>query len=93
MDHWQRLLPGRIFEMRYETLIDDLEGMSRRMVDFVGLPWDPNCLHFFETERTVATISKWQVRQPIYRTSVARWKPYERHLEPLRNALGDLASA
>jgi tetratricopeptide (TPR) repeat protein len=93
MDHWQSVMPGRIFEMRYEALVDDLEGHSRKMVDFVGLPWDPACLQFFETDRTVATISKWQVRQPIYKTSVARWKPYEPHLGPLKEALGDLVEA
>jgi tetratricopeptide (TPR) repeat protein len=90
MQHWQDVMPGRIFEMRYEALVDDLEGQSRKMVDFVGLPWDPGCLQFFETDRTVATISKWQVRQPIYKTSVARWKPYEQYLGPLKAALGDL---
>jgi len=93
MQHWQDVMPGRIFEMRYEALVDDLEGQSRRMVDFVGLPWDPACLQFFETDRTVATISKWQVRQPIYKTSVTRWKPYEPHLGPLKTALGDLVQA
>ncbi len=76
MEHWKALLPAQVFEMRYEALVDDLEGMSRRTVDFIGLPWDDACLQFFETERTVTTISKWQVRQPIYKTSVARWKPY-----------------
>jgi len=90
MAHWNKVLPGRIFEMRYETLVGDLEGEARRLTDFVGLDWDPACLDFFKTERTVATISKWQVRQPIYRTSVARWKPFAAHLEPLESALGDL---
>ena len=92
MEHWKALLPGQIFELSYEALVDDLEGMSRKMVDFIGLPWDDACLQFFETERTVATISKWQVRQPIYRTSVARWKPYEAYLGPLKAALGDLVA-
>ena len=93
MEHWKAVIPDRIFEVRYEDLVGDLEGVSRRMIDFVGLEWDPACLQFFETERTVSTISKWQVRQPIYRTSIARWKPFERHLGPLRDALGDLVAS
>lgn len=90
MEHWKAVLADRVFEMNYEALVDDLEGMSRTMVDFVGLPWNEACLQFFETERTVSTISKWQVRQPIYKTSVARWKPYETYLGPLKEGLGDL---
>jgi hypothetical protein len=61
------------------------------MLDFIGLDWDPACLQFFANERSVSTISRWQVRQPIYKTSIARWKPYERHLGPLIAALGPLA--
>jgi hypothetical protein len=87
MEHWKQLLPGRFFEMRYEDLVADLDGKARAMVDFVGLPWDPACLQFFETERTVSTISKWQVRQPLYSSSIARWKPYEKYLGPLKEAL------
>jgi hypothetical protein len=90
MEHWKTVLPGQVFEMQYEDLVDDLEGKSRQMVDFIGLPWDPACLQFFQTERTVATISKWQVRQPIYKTSVARWKPYEAHLGPLKDGVAGL---
>lgn len=91
MDHWKSVLPDRIFEMRYEALVANLEGEARRVVDFVGLDWDPACLDFFSTDRTVSTISKWQVRQPIYRTSVARWKAFETELQPVRAALGELA--
>jgi Flp pilus assembly protein TadD len=87
MSHWQAALPGRIFEMRYETLVGDLEGEARRLVDFVGLEWNPAVLSFFASERQVSTISKWQVRQPIYTTSVARWKPFEAHLGALQAAL------
>jgi hypothetical protein len=93
MTHWQAVLPGRIFEMRYEALVGDLEGQSRRLVDFIGLDWDPAVLNFFESDRQVSTISKWQVRQPIYKTSVARWKPFEAQLEPLRAALEDATRA
>jgi len=90
MEHWKSLLPNTIFEVQYEDLVADLEGVSRRMVDFVGLPWDPACLEYYANDRTVSTISKWQVRQPIYKTSVARWKPYENYLGPLKQGLGDL---
>ncbi|QPC94740.1 sulfotransferase [Mesorhizobium sp. INR15] len=91
MRHWQSVFPGRIFENRYEDLIADQEGQSRRMIDHLGLPWDDACLRFFEKVGSVRTISRWQVRQPIYTSSVKRWKNYEGSIRPLINALGDLA--
>ena len=87
MEHWKAVLPNQILEVQYETLVRDLEGTARRMVDFIGLPWDPACLSFHENERAVTTISKWQVRQPIYSTSIARWRAFESHLQPLKDAL------
>lgn len=91
MDHWNALLPGRIYECNYETMIADQEAESRRLIDFLGLPWDDACLSFYETERSVTTPSRWQVRQPIYASSVKRWKRYENKIQPLIEALGDLA--
>jgi len=91
MRHWDALLPGRIYECNYETMIADQEGESRRLIDFLGLPWDDACLRFYETERAVTTPSRWQVRQPIYQTSVKRWKKYGNKIQPLIEALGDLA--
>ncbi|RWA71068.1 MAG: tetratricopeptide repeat protein [Mesorhizobium sp.] len=91
MAHWKALLPGRIFENRYEDMISDQEGQSRRLIDHLGLPWDDACLRFFEKEGSVRTISRWQVRQPIYKTSVKRWKNYGDRIQPLIDALGDLA--
>jgi len=91
MRHWDALLPGRIYECNYETMIADQEGESRRLIDFLGLPWDDACLRFYETDRSVTTPSRWQVRQPIYKTSVKRWKKYENKIQPLIEALGDLA--
>lgn len=91
MDHWRRVLPLPLLEVDYQEMIDDQETQSRRLIDFLGLDWDPACLDFHKTERTVQTISRWQVRQPIYKTSVKRWKDYEKHLGPLKEALGDLA--
>jgi hypothetical protein len=81
----------RILEIDYQEMVSDQEGQSRRLIDFLGLEWDPKVLSFYETERSVQTISRWQVRQPIYKTSVSRWRAYEKHLGPLKEALGDLA--
>ena len=91
MAHWKALLPGRILENRYEDMISDQEGQSRRLIDHLGLPWDDACLRFFEKGGAVRTISRWQVRQPIYKTSVKRWRNYGDRIRPLIDALGDLA--
>jgi tetratricopeptide (TPR) repeat protein len=85
--HWLGALPLRTLELRYEDLVADQEGQTRRLVDFLGLPWDPACLEFFRADRTVTTASVWQVRQPIYRRSVGRWRHYEHHIGPLLDAL------
>jgi tetratricopeptide (TPR) repeat protein len=91
MKHWNKVLPGRIFENQYETLVEDQEGQSRKLISHCKLEWDDACLNYTENERSVTTISRWQVRQPIYKTSLKRWKPYEKHLGPLIAGLGDLA--
>ncbi|MBS0374001.1 MAG: sulfotransferase [Proteobacteria bacterium] len=89
MAHWRAALaPGTLLEVPYEGLVDDTEGWSRRMLEHLGLPWDPRCLDFHRTDRPVLTASSWQVRQPIGRGSVGRWRHYERQLAPLRAALG-----
>ena len=91
MSHWRRMLPETtLLEVPYEGLVEDPEGWARRMLAFVGLPWDPRCLDFHRTERVVITASKWQVRQKISRGSVGRWRNYEKHIGPLR-ALRHLA--
>jgi tetratricopeptide (TPR) repeat protein len=93
MAHWRGVLASdRYLEIRYEDVVGDLEGEARRLVGFCGLAWDDACLDFHRTARPVRTASVNQVRQPIYRTSVARWKPYAAHLGPLLTALGDLAA-
>ena len=66
-----------MLEVQYEDLVADLEGQSRRLIDFLGLPWDPKCFEFHKTKRTVMTASVWQVRQPIYKSAVERWRHYE----------------
>ncbi len=88
MDHWRRVLPLPVFELRYEELTADQEGVSRRLVAFCGLDWDERCLRFHETCRPVRTASSLQVRRPIYRSSVGRWKRYEGHLRTLLETLG-----
>jgi tetratricopeptide (TPR) repeat protein len=86
--HWLKVRPLRMLQVQYEDLVADLEGQSRRIISFLGLPWNPACLDFHRTERTVQTASDWQVRQPIFTRSVGRWRNYERHLGPLFEALG-----
>ena len=84
MQHWHAALPaGRILDVSYEAMVGDFENQARRLVDYLGLPWDDRCLGFHQNRRIVKTASVAQVRKPIYKTSVARWKPYERHLAPL----------
>ncbi|HEY2807244.1 MAG TPA: sulfotransferase, partial [Steroidobacteraceae bacterium] len=83
--HWRATLPAENFlEVPYEGLIQDQEGWTRRMLEFLGLPWDPRVLEFHKTERVVITASKWQVRQKIHSASAGRWRHYEKHLGPLR---------
>jgi tetratricopeptide (TPR) repeat protein len=89
MDHWRRVLKVPVFELHYEELTTDQETVSRRLVEFCGLEWDERCLRFHETRRPVRTASTLQVRRPMYRSSVGRWKRYEAHLGPLLEALGD----
>ena len=91
MRHWRAVLPSPVHEQSYESLVGSLESESRRLVEYCGLDWDERCLDFHRTERSVHTASGWQVRQPIYRRSVERWRNYERHLGPLRDALGAAA--
>jgi Flp pilus assembly protein TadD len=87
MAFWRETLEIPMFEISYERLVADLEGESRRLVDFLGLEWDPACLEFHRSKRMVHTASYDQVRQPIYTRSVERWRHYERHIGPLREAL------
>ncbi|HBK04255.1 MAG TPA: hypothetical protein DDZ81_00140 [Acetobacteraceae bacterium] len=89
-EFWLNVLPVPVLEVQYETLVNNLEQESRRLIDFVGLPWDPACLSFHKNERPVMTASVWQVRQPIYSSSVGRWKRYRKHLAPLLEGLQGL---
>ncbi len=83
MHHWHSIFPNEILEINYEDVINDTEGMARKMLSYIGVEWEPQVLKFNELERSVKTASVWQVRQPIYKTSQAKWKRYEKHLGSL----------
>jgi len=89
--HWRETLPADAYtEISYEALIDDPEMEARRLIAFSGLDWDPACLDFYRTERIVRTASAGQVRRPLYRTAIGRWRRHQKQLGPLLAALGDL---
>lgn len=83
MHHWHRLFPGQILELNYENIVADAETACRRILDYLGLGWQPSMLNFQHLQRPVRTASVWQVRQGLYAGSVGKWRHYERHLEPL----------
>ncbi len=87
MQHWNAVMPGVILTLRYEALVADLEGESRRLLDYCNLSWEDQCLRFHENRQASTTASALQVRQPIYSTSVDKWRRYERQLDPLRQRL------
>ena len=84
MEHWRALLPPHVLlEVSYESLVADPETWSRRVLEFLGLPWDARCLDFQHNPRSVMSSSKWQVRQPLHRGAVGRWRNYQSFLGPL----------
>lgn len=87
MAHWRKVAPGRVIDVAYEDLIDDVEGEARRLVNACGLDWQPACAAFHLNAQPTATASAAQVRRPIYRDSVALWRQYETQLAPLAEAL------
>lgn len=91
MAHWDDVLPGRVLRVQHEDVLDDLEGQTRRMLEYLGLSFEEGCLEFHRSKRAVRTASSEQVRQPINRTGQNAWKPFEPWLEPLKQALGHLA--
>lgn len=90
MDHWDRVLPGRVLRVQYEDMVANPERQIRRVLDYCDLPFEEQCLRFYETDRAVRTPSSEQVRQPIFREGLEQWRNYEAHLDPLRKALGPL---
>jgi tetratricopeptide (TPR) repeat protein len=89
MQHWETVLPGRILRVEHESVVDDLEGNVRRILNFCGLDFEPACVEFHKTARSVRTASSEQVRQPIFREGLNQWRHYEPWLTPLKDALGD----
>ena len=89
MTHWREVLKTPILEVCYEELVEDTEGQIRRIIDFCGLEWDDRCLRYYEVDRKVMTLSSDQVRKPIFKTAVMRYKRYEEFLGPLKESLGE----
>ena len=89
MTHWSSVMPGRILRVQYEDVVANSEFEIARILEHCGLPFEPSCLRFYETDRAVRTASAEQVRQPIYSSSVGHWKYFEDQLQPLLEALGD----
>jgi hypothetical protein len=93
MAFWRGSLPAEsMLEVSYAALVGDPEGWSRRILQFIDLPWDARCLKFYEQPRAVLTASQWQVRPPISSTSLDRWRRYENYLGPLRSLWSDADS-
>ena len=90
MAHFDRVLPGRIHRVIYEDMVEDTEAEVRRLLDYCGLPFETGCLRFYENDRAVRTVSSEQVRRPIFREGLDRWRSYEPFLDPLKAALGDV---
>jgi hypothetical protein len=89
MAHWRRALPqDRILDVRYEDVVNDLERQARRIIAYCGLEWDARCIAFHETERPVRTASATQVRRPIYKGGIGRWRVSRPQIAPLLNELG-----
>lgn len=87
MDHWNNVLPGKILRVNNEDVINNLEGQVKRILDYLELPFEEECISFYETTRSVRTASSEQVRQPINKKGMGRWKPYAKNLKPLLNSL------
>jgi tetratricopeptide (TPR) repeat protein len=90
MQHWRENFPGLMHEVRYEDNVNDLETQARKLIGYLDLEWNDDCLRFYETDRPVKTASASQVRRPIYKTSTNRWRKYEAHLKPLLEEIGDI---
>jgi hypothetical protein len=89
MQHWDEVLPGRVLRIWHEDVVDDLAGNVRRILEFCGLDFEPGCVEFYKTERSVRTASSEQVRRPIFRDGLDQWKNYEPWLGELTDRLGD----
>ena len=93
MAHVDSVLPGRVHRVIYERMVDDTEAEIRALLAYCGLEFEHACLEFYNTERAIRTPSAHQVRQPIYKDSADEWRRYEKHLGPLKTALGPVLDA
>jgi tetratricopeptide (TPR) repeat protein len=93
MQHWERVLPGKVLRVQHEDVVENLEGNVRRILDFCGLDYERQCVEFYKTERSVRTASSEQVRQPIFKDGLDQWRNFEPFLGPLKAALGPLAAS
>lgn len=93
MQHWHTVLPGKVLDVHYEETVTDLETQVRRILEHCGLPFEEACVRFHETERAVKTASSEQVRQPIYRGALGKWRCYEKHLDLWKEELADIIEA
>lgn len=89
MAHWDDVLAGQVLRVQHEDVVDDLDAQVHRILDFCGLPFEQSCIEFYKTERNIRTPSSEQVRQPIYKSSLAQWRNFKDHLSPLTDALGE----
>ncbi len=87
MDVWQERFPGTFLDVSYEDTVADLETSARRLIDYLDLPWEDDCLHFHRSRKAVSTASAVQVREPVHSRSIGRWLKYEQQLQPMRNIL------
>jgi tetratricopeptide (TPR) repeat protein len=87
MQHWNVILGNKILNVDYDNTVNAVENVARKLIDFCGLDWEPGCIEFHKTRREVQTASLWQVRQPVYKTSLARWKRYDKHIGILKEIL------
>ncbi len=89
MEHWDQVLPGKVLRVHYEHLVADLAGQVHRILDFLGLPFEENCLHYYQTDRSIRTPSSEQVRQPIYQSGLEHWRHFEPWLRVLKRELAE----
>ena len=89
MNHWDEVLPGKVLRVNNEDVVDDLEGQVTRMLEFIGIPFEEECISFYETDRLVRTPSSEQVRRPVNKDGMERWKPYAKYLKPLLKVLDE----
>jgi len=89
INHWKEMFPGRVIEVNYEDMVADMEGQTKRLLNFLGMECNNACLDFYKNDKAVLTASMAQVKKPMYDKAVNRWKAYAKHLGPLAESLGE----